>query len=244
VLLKAVKSLPEREQQFVLRYLIERALVPPAQPGTEEAARPPQAHILRDRLRAGLMADVPPLGTGNLEARAAGWGSLGTRTARLLVEGRTVDEIAELHQVPKGAVRSALRDVASHPETPARLSSILQFVADGRSTNDVANELGISQEGVTAELEALLPSPLAGRLGQSLQAAAALQALEPEAGSLTLGGSAVAGGRAGQQMLPVRFPEPQYRRLKEWCTSHGFSMAVVVRGLVERFLDEQERRAA
>ena len=47
-----------------------------------------------------------------------------------------------------------------------------------------------------------------------------------------------------QQMIPVRLAEEQHRRLKEWCAEHNFPMAVVVRGLVERFLDEQERRAA
>ncbi len=46
------------------------------------------------------------------------------------------------------------------------------------------------------------------------------------------------------QTIPVRLSEPQYRLLKEWCGEHGFSMAVVVRGLVERFLEEQEGRAA
>jgi hypothetical protein len=44
--------------------------------------------------------------------------------------------------------------------------------------------------------------------------------------------------------MPVRFPEPLYQRLKEWCGEHNFPMAVVVRGLVERFLDEQQHRAA
>jgi predicted DNA-binding protein len=38
----------------------------------------------------------------------------------------------------------------------------------------------------------------------------------------------------------VRFPEPQYQRLKGWCEEHSFPMAVVVRGVVERFLDEQQ----
>ena len=42
-----------------------------------------------------------------------------------------------------------------------------------------------------------------------------------------------------QQMVPVRFPVEQHQRLRSWCGEHGFSMAVVVRGLVERFLDEQ-----
>ena len=44
--------------------------------------------------------------------------------------------------------------------------------------------------------------------------------------------------------MPVRFPEPQYERLKKWCEEHNFPMAVVVRGVVERFLDEQQRRPA
>lgn len=46
------------------------------------------------------------------------------------------------------------------------------------------------------------------------------------------------------QMVPVRLSAPQHRLLKEWCAENGFSMAVVVRGLVERFLEDQERRAA
>lgn len=47
-----------------------------------------------------------------------------------------------------------------------------------------------------------------------------------------------------QQMVPVRFPKEQYERFKAWCDEHAFSMAVVVRGLVERFLEEQGRRAS
>ena len=47
-----------------------------------------------------------------------------------------------------------------------------------------------------------------------------------------------------QQVIPVRLSEEQHRRLKEWCAEHNFPMAVVIRGLVERFLDSQERRAA
>lgn len=42
-----------------------------------------------------------------------------------------------------------------------------------------------------------------------------------------------------QQMVPVRFPVEQHQRLRAWCGEHGFSMAVVVRGLVESFLDQQ-----
>jgi hypothetical protein len=41
------------------------------------------------------------------------------------------------------------------------------------------------------------------------------------------------------QTLPVRLPEEQHAALKAWCTEHGFSMATVVRGLVENFLRAQ-----
>jgi hypothetical protein len=48
--------------------------------------------------------------------------------------------------------------------------------------------------------------------------------------------------RAGSgelQMVPVRFPAEQHQRLRAWCGDHGFTMATVVRGLVDQFLDKQ-----
>jgi hypothetical protein len=42
--------------------------------------------------------------------------------------------------------------------------------------------------------------------------------------------------------VPTRLSVEQYDRLKQWCQANGFAMAVVLRGLVERFLDEQARR--
>jgi hypothetical protein len=41
-------------------------------------------------------------------------------------------------------------------------------------------------------------------------------------------------------MLPVRLPPVLHDRLRRWSNEHGFSMASVVRGLVERFLDGQD----
>ena len=47
-------------------------------------------------------------------------------------------------------------------------------------------------------------------------------------------------GATGQStMLPVRLPPELHERLRRWSTDQGFSMAGVVRGLVERFLDQQ-----
>ncbi len=43
------------------------------------------------------------------------------------------------------------------------------------------------------------------------------------------------------QPLLVRLPVDLHERLRGWATSHGFSMAAIARGLVERFLDEQDR---
>jgi hypothetical protein len=48
---------------------------------------------------------------------------------------------------------------------------------------------------------------------------------------------------AATSVLPVRLPADQLERLRSWCTDHGFSMAVVIRGLVDRFLDDQAARA-
>lgn len=48
--------------------------------------------------------------------------------------------------------------------------------------------------------------------------------------------------KAPQQTVPVRLSEEQYVRLKEWCAEHNFHMAVVIRGLIERFLDSWEER--
>lgn len=83
---------------------------------------------------------------------------------------------------------------------------------------------------------AVLPSgPDIGPLSAAVSARVALSATSLPAG---------AGAQGNLSTLPVRFPEPLYHRLKEWCGEHNFPMAVVVRGLVERFLDEQQRPAS
>jgi hypothetical protein len=43
------------------------------------------------------------------------------------------------------------------------------------------------------------------------------------------------------KVVPIRFPPTLYDELKAWCEEHGFPMAAVVRGLVERFLESQGR---
>ena len=41
--------------------------------------------------------------------------------------------------------------------------------------------------------------------------------------------------------LLVRLPADLHDRFRRWSTTNGFSMAAVARGLIERFLNEQER---
>jgi hypothetical protein len=40
------------------------------------------------------------------------------------------------------------------------------------------------------------------------------------------------------QTVPVRLPVELHDRLKQWCQANNFTMAVVMRGLVARFLDQ------
>ncbi len=47
-----------------------------------------------------------------------------------------------------------------------------------------------------------------------------------------------------QVMIPVRLSQAQHRRLKQWCAENSFPMAVVVRGLIDRFLDSREKRSS
>jgi hypothetical protein len=44
------------------------------------------------------------------------------------------------------------------------------------------------------------------------------------------------------KVLPVRLPVADYDRLRTFSRTHGFSMAVIIRTLVERFLEERTRR--
>jgi hypothetical protein len=58
-------------------------------------------------------------------------------------------------------------------------------------------------------------------------------------------GSGQSGGRRGEhQVVPIRLPTDQHAALRDWCQEHGFTMATVVRGLVERFLKEQGQAPA
>jgi hypothetical protein len=46
------------------------------------------------------------------------------------------------------------------------------------------------------------------------------------------------------QTVPVRLPVELHERLRQWCQANNFTMAVVLRGLVARFLDEYAPQSA
>jgi hypothetical protein len=45
------------------------------------------------------------------------------------------------------------------------------------------------------------------------------------------------------QLVTIRLPADRHLELRTWCTDHGFTMAAVVRGLIERFLEQQQEKA-
>lgn len=77
------------------------------------------------------------------------------------------------------------------------------------------------------------------RLGQP--AATAIHPGFPQAGEIRSRLAAVLPTGEGSQLVTIRLPAERHAQLRAWCSGHGFSMAAVVRGLVERFLEEEGR---
>jgi hypothetical protein len=42
------------------------------------------------------------------------------------------------------------------------------------------------------------------------------------------------------QLITIRLPADKHAELRQWCTDHGFTMAAVVRGLIDRFIEEHQ----
>jgi hypothetical protein len=197
----------------------------------------------RDALRA-LQAHVPTSfgPSGSVLPPAMSAAAPHDTIRRLVLGGQDVDRIARSCGIRVDAARAALREVAAHPDAGEPLASILRLIADGRLRAEIATELEITHHELSAALEPLSSSSLQQKIAHAFAVSAVARPLVggPRADTVSAG----ALGPGAQQMVPVRFPEAQHQRLKDWCATHGFSMAVVVRGLVERFLDDQERRAA
>lgn len=94
--------------------------------------------------------------------------------------------------------------------------------------------LGEMLVGSTAPMATIMPG-LATSLRRSGPARDRAELMEWSANM------AVASG--DMKLLPVRLPSADYERLRTWSREHGFSMAVIIRTLVERFLNEQGQPA-
>lgn len=98
------------------------------------------------------------------------------------------------------------------------------------------------------ERDELLRGLLLGRLTEWMPfsagvfgpAAAPGVAVDRERLASLLGEEIEPSARAGARLkvLPIRLPEADHERLRQFCQASGFSMAVVIRTLVERFLGQ------
>jgi hypothetical protein len=222
LLLKAIRSLPEREQDAVLAYLLDRSLAPNPLTTEQESTH---AFSLRRQLL------IPTFHGAQIEAGPSTTWRM--RDAALILHrlgaGATVEEIGRLLGLDPDLLNAVLHDIAKRRHGSDRLGTIFQRLADGKSTTQIADELGVTESEIANELEPT--EQLTGIICAVLMARAALPSPPPGA----------VGASGPLRTMPVRFPEQQYQRLKAWCEQHNFPMAVVVRGVVERFLDEQQR---
>jgi hypothetical protein len=222
-LLKAIRSLPEREQDIVLAFLLERALVE----GDAETRVPV----------GGTPSAIPP---GFPGARMEVWPPTrwpereAALILRRLADGETVDQVAAVLGLDASLLRAVLRDLTRRSHGSERLAGIFHRLAEGDAIGQAAQALGLTEDEVVAQLE---PSE---QLTRTVCAALVGRTALPGPAAGYLASSA----QGPLRTMPVRFPEQLYQRLKDWCEQNNFPMAVVVRGVVERFLDEQQRRVA
>ncbi|WP_327005809.1 hypothetical protein OHA72_00035 [Dactylosporangium sp. NBC_01737] len=83
-------------------------------------------------------------------------------------------------------------------------------------------------------------APSQASSGSLLAAAVELRAGVLTSAHSSLGGALPAGEES--QLVTFRLPAERHAELRAWCAEHGFTMAAVVRGLIERFLEDQLRR--
>src|SRR5262245_11655134 len=96
------------------------------------------------------------------------------------------------------------------------------------------------QDEVFGELLTAGPMPLPFVLGQQTLHFGSRVTPAIDRAALTEQLSAtLAAASGGVKLIPVRLPVGDYTRLREWSREHGFSMAVIIRTLVERFLKGQ-----
>ena len=104
----------------------------------------------------------------------------------------------------------------------------------GRSNPPVSSAIALAwpPASLSAGLSTGMPPGLLSRIGGEPH--------EPDERRLRrLAGTLPAG--EDSQLITIRLPAERHGELRAWCASHGFTMAAVVRGLVERFLEDQAK---
>lgn len=147
---------------------------------------------------------------------------------RRLAGGDSIGDIARALGIDQAQVCDAVDTVRARVRMRRPRDKILGLLACELSLAEVAQRLSITEEAVRAELTEIVDDEEAwsGRLAR---------------GSGVWPAPASAGGR---RALQVRLEDELFERLKRWCDANGFSIAVVIRGLVEDFLARQDRRAS
>ena len=112
------------------------------------------------------------------------------------------------------------------PEPAKRLAELLETLPTEERTEITAWLLGQRHPGPAAFLGRTWPR-MAGEAGR----------LAGEAGRLA---AALPVGE-DSQLVTIRLPAERHAQLRAWCAEHQFTMAAVVRGLIERFLEQQDR---
>jgi hypothetical protein len=114
------------------------------------------------------------------------------------------------------------------PQSPAdKLAALLETLPEAERREITAFLLDRSRPAVPSSIGLTLPHMMISRIGER----------PPEAERIRRLASSLPAGE-DSQLITIRLPAERHAELRTWCNEHGFTMAAVVRGLVERFLEE------
>lgn len=215
LLAKAVAALPEHERERMIEHLFEVATGGRALVEATAAAGSAHPGKMGGPRREVLLDSV-----------------------RLLAKGQAIGEIAEELGVPEELVLELLPELPLAVQPKSKLETdALDLFAQGLRRRQVAGRLKLKEKEVARlVLAAVGRENLRYKLTASSPEVASFPAPQwPTPRQQSTG--------SGYQMVPLRLTGSQHARLKRWCEQHDFSMAVVMRGLIERFLDEQDASA-
>jgi hypothetical protein len=206
LLAKAIRGLPEDDQDTVWALLLSRAWTRPSAASREQGGlrvsfgAEQGVHEISHRLRAHRLLDAVTIGV-------------------------PIERMADDLVLPVKGLQAVFGDVAIRRGQSPRQAALLRELSTGSTLKDAAAKHEITFEEAVDELQPT--EDLVQAVCNALTVRSALPAppLRTPRGPL--------------QTIPVRLPEAQYKRLKTWSDANDFPMAVIVRGLLERFLDDQ-----